>query len=488
VSFLRRPWSLLVLALDVIALIGCFEVGPSQGGGQTSFAPPRQVQPADVALPPGYRIEVVASGLTFPTGVAFDEAGRPHVVEAGYAYGEVWTTPRLLRVEPDGRVTIVTMGGRNGPWTGVAFDRGAFYIAEGGELDGGRILRVTADGRATPLVEGLPTRGDHHANEPAVGPDGRIYFGVGTHTNSGVVGEENAAFGWLKRYPELHDIPCQDITLTGQNFQTRNPLAPAGDVRVETGAFSPFGVKTSAGQIIGGRVPCSGAILKIPSEGGPPELVAWGLRNPFGLAFAPDGRLLVTDNSYDDRGSRPVHGAGDLLWDIVPGTWYGWPDFHGARRLDDGDHYDPPGKARPQPLLATAPNHPPKPMAVLDVHGSADGLDISRRADFGHVGEAFIALFGDQAPVVGKALSPVGFKVVRVDLGTGVIQEFAVNRGRQNGPASRIGGGGLERPIAVRFDPSGSALYVVDFGVMTMTRQGAQPRTETGVLWRITRG
>jgi hypothetical protein len=24
--------------------------------------------------------------------------------------------------------------------------------------------------------------------------------------------------------------------------------------------------------------------------------------------------LFVTDNSYDDRGSRPVHEVGDLLW------------------------------------------------------------------------------------------------------------------------------------------------------------------------------
>jgi hypothetical protein len=146
-----------------------------------------------------------------------------------------------------------------------------------------------------------------------------------------------------------------------------------------------------------------------------------------------------------------------------------------------------PGKARPEPLLASVPNTPPKPVAVLDVHGSANGFDISRRAEFGHVGEAFIALFGDQAPVVGKSLAPVGFKVVRVDLSSGVIQEFAVNRGKENGPASRIGGGGLERPIAARFDPSGTALYVVDLGVMTMRKRGAQPKTETGVLWRITR-
>ena len=40
---------------------------------------------------------------------------------------------------------------------------------------------------------------------------------------------------------------------------------------------------------------------------------------------------------------------------------------------------------------------------------------------------------------------------------------------------------------AARFDPSGTALYVVDFGVMTMGPQGPAPQPETGVLWRITR-
>ena len=82
---------------------------------------------------------------------------------------------------------------------------------------------------------------------------------------------------------------------------------------------------------------------------------------------------------------------------------------------------------------------------------------------------------------------PVGYKVVRVDVGSGVIEDFAANRGATNGPASRLGTGGLERPIAARFDPTGTALYVVDFGVLTMTSKGSTPHPGTGVLWRITR-
>jgi len=42
--------------------------------------------------------------------------------------------------------------------------------------------------------------------------------------------------------------------------------------------------------------------------------------------------------------------------------------------------------------------------------------------------------------------------------------------------------------VSVRFDRSGESLYVVDFGVMTMTARGAAPQQRTGVLWRITKG
>jgi len=167
-------------------------------------------------------------------------------------------------------------------------------------------------------------------------------------------------------------------------------------------------------------------------------------------------------------------------------VWYGWPDFHGTRPLNQGDHFQAPWKKRPEPLLAGYPNRPPKPAATLDVHSSSNGVDFSRAADFGYVGDAFIAQFGDQAPATGKVFGPVGFKVIHVDTKTGVIQEFAVNKGSTNGPASWQRSGGLERPLALRFDPKGSSLYVVDFGVMTMGEK-PQPYPGTGVLWRITR-
>ena len=484
---LRRRMTVASRAgLLVLVLTGCYSMRRSSGGGQTPFTPPRQVNAADVATPPGYRIDVVSTDLTFPTGVTFDSDGAACVVESGYAYGEVWTTPKLVRIDRAGHKTQIAAGGTNGPWTGVAFHNGAFYVAEGGQLLGGRILRISTDGKITVLVSNLPSMGDHHSNGPVIGPDGAIYFGQGTASNSGVVGEDNAQFGWLHRFPKFYDVPGQNIQLAGRNFRSRDPLTKDSAKEVVTGAFMPFGTPTQSGQMLQGNVRCNGGIMRVRPDGSSLELVAWGFRNPFGLAFSADGRLFATDNGYDDRGSRPVWGTPDVLWEVRQGIWYGWPDFSAGMALTNR-WFKPPGKAQPQFLLANHPNTPPRPVALFDVHSSADGLDFARNPAFGHVGEAFVALFGDQAPTVGKVLQPVGFKVVRVNTSNGVMETFAANKGKVNGPASRIGGHGFERPVAVRFNPAGDALYVVDFGVLTQSKQGSDPRRGTGVLWRITR-
>ena len=481
---LRIPQCLTLFLL--VATSGCYTARSPRGGGMTETEGPRVVNAADVEVPDGYLIQPIAQGLTFPVGLTFDGQGHPVVVESGYSYGEVWTTPRLIRVGRDGSTSVIASGTDNGPWNGVTFHNGSFYLAEGGARRGGRILKVTSNGKVQSLLDGLPSMGDHHTNAVVVHEDW-IYFGQGTATNSAVVGEDNASFGWLARHPEFHDIPCREVTLTGKNFESADIRTEDSDDKVETGAYSPFGTATQAGQVIEGKVPCTGAIMRIKLGGGPPELVAWGLRNPFAMAFAPDGQLYALDNSYDDRGSRPVHGTGDLLWAIMTGGWYGWPDYHGPRRLDHGDHFKPPGREEATPVIANPPGTPPEPVAYLGVHASADGIDFSTSDAFGYQGQAFIAEFGDQVPGTGKVLSPVGFKVVRVDIKDGTIEEFAVNRGSENGPASRLKTRGLERPVGVKFSPDGSALYIVDFGVLTMDDEGAHPQQGTGVLWRVTR-
>jgi glucose/arabinose dehydrogenase len=482
---MNRTAPAILLIFSIVIITGCYRMRASKGGGQIKDIPSRTININDIALADGYKIEAVTTGLTFPSAAAFDDAGNLYVVEAGYSYGEVWTEPKLLRVDTGGKITTIAKGTKNGPWTGITWHNGSFYVAEGGEMDGGRILKITKDGTITLIVSNLPSVGDHHTDGLVV-KDGYIYFGQGTATNSAVVGEDDAEFGWLKRKKEFHDIPCKDVVLIGQNYVSRDVIGDS-NTQVTTGAYSSFGTKTNDGQIIKGALPCNGSVMRVPVTGGNIELVAWGLRNPFALATAPDGRLFVTENGFDDRGSRPVWGAGDVLWEVKPGGWYGWPDYSAGKPISNDEEFKVPGKEAVKPLLKELPGTVPKPAAIFGVHSSANGFDFSTNGAFGYVGEAFVAQFGDMAPKTGKVEFPVGFKIVRVNVNTGVIRDFAVNKGHRNGPASWLKKAGLERPVSAKFDPSGSALYVVDFGIMKMTEQGPQPQQNTGVIWKITK-
>jgi glucose/arabinose dehydrogenase len=488
---MKKDFSVIVFftlfLLGLFSLSGCYRMKHSSGGGQkASFTQPRIITPEDIALPKGYHIEVVATDLTFPTAVDFDDEGKLYVVEAGYALGGDTTTPRLMRMESKNKFSTVAYGEKNGPWNGLCYSKGAFYVAEGGAAQGGKILRISKDGQLSVVIDSLPSFGDHHTEGPVLGPDGFLYFGQGSATNSGIVGEDNAALGWLYRQSNFHDIPCQDITLNGENYDSKNPLSQRAKTKIKTGAFSTLGTQTEAGQTIRGHIPCTGSVMRISPTGGRLELIAWGFRNPFGLAFAPDKQLYVTDNGYDERGSRPIWGSADYLWAVKTATWYGWPDYSGGKPVNTKE-FRVPGEDVPKLLLKDIPNEAPKPVASLEVHSESNGFDFSRNPFFGYQGQAFIAQFGDMAPLSGKVLAPVGFKVIRVDVKTGEIQEFAVNKGKINGPGSRTGGHGFERPISVKFSPDGKSLYVVDFGVVEMGPKGPEPKKNTGVIWKIVR-
>lgn len=360
---MKRKLFLIIVLFSASSLTGCYTTRKSRGGGQIKTIPGRNMDATDILLIPGYKIEPVASDLTFPSAVTFDDAGDVYFIETGYSYGEVWKEPKLIRLNADGTKTTIASGGKNGPWAGVVFHQGYFYVVEGGALEGGKILRISKNGTMKVLTENLPSMGDHQTNGPAI-KDGYIYFGQGTATNSGVVGPDNADFGWLWRKKDFHDIPCKDIVLNGINYESDNVLTDEADDTVLTGPYSAFGQAVVSGQVIQGAVPCTGSVMRIPLEGGKPELVAWGLRNPYGLAFSEDGKLFITENGFDDRGSRPVWGAGDVLWEIKTGTWYGWPDFSEGKPIQNDEEFKPPGKHKVKPVLQKYPNDPPKPAAI----------------------------------------------------------------------------------------------------------------------------
>ena len=199
---------------------------------------PRKVRPEDIAVPPGFKVDVFMEGLTTPINMTFTDRGEVLVADAGILSGN----GKVLKLVSGKAETIAE--GFHPPLTGITFHQGNIYVTHRGF-----VTLVKPDGTKQNILAGLPSWGDHHNNRVIFGPDGKMYFGQGTATNSGVVGLDN---GWVKNYPYFHDYPGSPIPLRGQNFNTKNILTEFATERVNTGAYSPFGVPTSPGEWIRG--------------------------------------------------------------------------------------------------------------------------------------------------------------------------------------------------------------------------------------------
>jgi glucose/arabinose dehydrogenase len=452
-----------------------------------------------LSLPDGYTAEAVAWNLTLPTSVTFDANGSMYIAESGYIYGELKPQPRILKVDQNGNVSVFVDRLLSEPINDIEFNQnnGLLYVSHRGIIS-----TVDAGGLVNNIIIGLPTMGDHHNNQIAFGPDGRLYVPIGVLTNSGVVGQDNVLHGWGPLLTKLHDVPGQDITLTGQNFESSNPLTPVDpNDNATTGAFVPFGNSTSEGQVIKGNPLCNGCVISANPDGSDIQLEAWGLRNPFGLAFNQEGRLFASDNGADERGIRPIKDDLDKLQEIRLNAtdgppFYGWPDFFGnAEPVTDPKFQSP--RANGTQLQFLMQNHPPveKPLALIDHAAAVTGLEFPSE-EFGLEGKALIGQFGTMAPTThsphgeiqealeGQAI--IGQKVIAVDLNTGNYTDFI----SLNAPDLSF------RPVGLTYNEDENALYVVTISKAEIKTQ--LPSGEalpypipwaypfTGVVWKIT--
>jgi glucose/arabinose dehydrogenase len=436
-------------------------------------------------LPP---LEMEFDGLSFPTSLAIGDDGSLYVAESGLSFDGSAAPVDESGVSsehaaPGGRVWRLESGGRRAllvdnlrpPVNGLTIHNDRLYVSEGGHP--GRISRFDLDGRSPQVIlDNLPGPGNYHTNMVAFGRDGKLYFSQGAMTNTGIIGLDAYEIGWLRRLPHSHDLPGYPITLNGVNVETLNPLNGHRNGRALTGAFVPFGERTERGQRIEARLPCTAAVMRCDEDGGGLELVAWGLRNAYGLGFLPDGRLLAIDQGADDRGSRPVGNAPDLLFEVRQGAWYGWPDFLGDAPITD-TLYKPERGATPTFLLA---NHselpkPERPLLCFPPHAAAVKFDVAPDRLPQLAGQLFVALFGEEVPMTAPASSiraaRVGRSVVRVDPRDWTLHPFVQD--------------GLLRPIDVRFNPSDGSMYILDFGYFEMLDNGAvRADAKSGRLWR----
>jgi glucose/arabinose dehydrogenase len=521
-----------LLLLSTLTVSLSLSYGNQKAFAQGGIVPPEPLAPQGLInsgakpstdvfnIPSGYKMEPILWNLTLPSTVTFDDNGSMYIAESGYSYGGFHPVPRILKMDSNGTVSVIADRQLNGPITDIEFNKqnATLYVSHRGIISA-----VDLTGRVKDLIVGLPSMGDHHNNQIAFGPDGRMYFGQGTVTNTGVVGEDNYAYEWLKTSPMLHDIPAKNITLTGQNFQTVDPLTPQNlHDYANTGAFVPFNNSSVNGQIIKGDSKCGGCIISANANGTDVKVIAWGLRNPYGLAMTADGtNLLVTNNGADERGSRPIANDSDKVYKIPLSNssdpkYYGWPDYFGnAEPVENNSKFksiSSPNDQLPRFLMKL---HPPveKPLSLLGEGVAVTQLATSNNSEFGPPNMAYIGEFGTAAPLIhpfaqitqkqpGFSPDITGQKVIMLNPETGNYSDFISLKNIDKS----------FRPIGIKFNPQGDALYVISNSKFEITtdvpgpysgldnyRTGkglypfaslhatAFPYANSGVLWKVTK-
>jgi glucose/arabinose dehydrogenase len=533
----------------------------------------------DIFVPPGYKVEVFASGLNFPTNIAFRRTGKGgfevFVTEGGAGLPGRCNDAAFFKTttgKPDGdnpflpQVRVLDSHGGtlrflgrppsvaqrgsddflHAPTIGVTFEShfggGRLFVSDSRQQtrDGrssnnsSRIVELDpVMGTLTQRITGLPT-GDHPTEQLTV-KGGFLYWSQGSATNSSIVGHDNGGG------TGQHDIPCQSVVLSGNNFDSGDGhltagYKPHGSPGTEGEVVPAFSGATRAGM-------CTGAILRarLASPATTVEPFSWGYRNPFGLRFAPDnhplrGALLVSENGEDERGARPTNNAPDRLQVTRGGLdYHGWPDRFGF--LDStqavfnpvggpGDDCIPCSQGKPvRSVLLVPPQPPVSPLSIEPADVAVVGLDFAPGAFAGGGnpgdtvarGDALVGREGDFGFSAANGEPEAGHDIMRVHFladGRNQRERFVFNCRASNqvmdpdGSTRCIDPGdqaftdvlrGINRPVDGKFGPDG-AFYLVDFGAVRDFGQsdrasrfqiGADaPLVQipgTGVIWKISR-
>ena len=496
-------------ALLLIAIVtGCAR-GPS-------FVTAEDQAPIDrsiIETPAGYQIAVFATGFTAPTAICFDTDGVMFIAESGVEND----SPRILGLKPDGTTFNLYPAGRRlsvpflrtgfalyGPIGGMVVHNGRLYVTHRDARGKGVITAFGYDGTHETIIADLPCQGDYSVTDIAVRPaDGRIIFGVGAATNSGVVGLDNWEIGWPRSNPNVSDQLAKDVKLNGYRMDAKNPVAGlwgGGDTAV-TGAFQPFGQGYLTRITAAANGKPNAAIYSIDPSGGDLQIEADGIRYPAGLGFFGK-RPFATNQGMELRGTRPIKDDPDAFIRVLNNAWYGWPDYSADLVRISDERFQPPrqmiqktGYTEISPLIdaiSSGLTVVERDIALQGTFPSQSGaskfafpLDNGPFKQFN--GSAIVACFGDRSPFSTsnqKLVAPIGFKVMRVSLDEHQVTDFVVNTQRK--PASRLGRGvvALERPIDVKFGPDGS-MYILDFGVMRMKNGKMDVSNGTGKIFRV---
>jgi glucose/arabinose dehydrogenase len=150
-------------------------------------AAPDKLPLAQLKLPPGFKIEVYASGVTNARSLRLGDKGTVFV-------GNLVRDKVYAIVDRNGKREVkVIASGLDRP-NGLAFKNGTLYIAEGTKISKLENIEDHLDDPPKPVViySDLPNHVSHGWKFLTIGPDNRLYVNVGAPCNICIPPPENA--------------------------------------------------------------------------------------------------------------------------------------------------------------------------------------------------------------------------------------------------------------------------------------------------------
>jgi len=320
---------------------------------------------ATLQVPPGFKIEQFAEGLS---------------------------DPRVLKVAPNGDIFVAETGS--------------------GQI---RVLRA-ADGAASPSQNEIFAGG---LNEPF----GIAFFPNGDNPQWVYVANTDSVVRFAYRAGDVKARGQPAIVvpnLPAGGHSTRNIVFTRDDLRMLVSVGSGSNVAEGIGPPPGGLAAWSdkhplgaawsyeqgrAAVLSFDPDGKNPKLFATGIRNCVGLAISPaDGAPWCATNERDGLGDDLVP---DYVTRVKEGAFYGWPWFYIGANED--------------PRLAGARTDLKDKVTIPDVllqpHSAPLGLTFYDGTSFpaDYRGDAIVALHGSW-----NRSQRTGYKVIRIRLREGV--------------------------------------------------------------------
>jgi glucose/arabinose dehydrogenase len=406
----KQLMKLCVLAVALLLVSASWTEGAEQGARQGTESGPSD----GLVLPAPFATRSVAN----PPSIIAWPRGKIPVVPAGFTvdlFAAGLDNPRSLLVLPNGDVLVME----------------SLRQASGSRVV---LLRDSAH-------KGFP---DHQ--EPFVSRLNMAY-GMALNGDRFYVGNTDSIVAFPYRAGDSHIAGrgAKILDLPAGGHYTRNIIADPAGRKLYVAVGSRSNVDEDGRDA---KDPRRAAILQVNPDGSDMRVFANGMRNPVGMDWEPNTKILWTVvNERDLLGDELVP---DYLTSVREGGFYGWPYSYFGQNLD------PRTKGQRPDLVAKAI----KPDYALGSHVAPLGLAFYTGKSFPqhYHGGAFIGMHGSW-----NRSTPVGYKVAFVSFNkgkpTGRVEDFLTGF-VANEKTNEVYG----RPVGVAVWTDGSLLIADDAG------------------------